>query len=123
MGNCCTPPIHNTANSQSSDASNCTTSQIQKEERRVILPDYSSSGDGRRSEDDTSNDDEEESKQFPHLDEETRAAYIGLLYFKRTNGYPDLRFAELLQMRNVTITNMEESESTECESYKPRGLV
>ena len=123
MGNCCTPPIHNTANSQSSDARNSITSQIQKEERRVILPDYSSSGDGRRSEDDGSNNDEEEVNQYEHIDQETRAAYIGLLKFKRANGYPDLKFADLLMMSNIQITNRIERESTECESYQSHGLV
>ena len=118
MGNCCsTSLMHDTANSKSFDASKCIHSQIQNEERRVILPDCSSSGDGRRSEDDGSNHDEEEVKQYEHIDQETRAAYIGLLKFKRANGYPDLRFADLLMMRNIQITNRIERESTECESY------
>ena len=97
MGNCCsTSLMPDTANSKSFDASYCTTSQIQKEERRVILPDYSNSIHGRRSEVDGSNNDEEEVKQYEHIDQETRAPYIGLDKFKRANVYPDLRFADLV---------------------------
>ena len=91
--------IQHTANSKTFDATNSTTSKIQKEERRVIrviISAYTFSGDGRRSEDDGSNNDEKEVKQYEYIDEETRAAYIGLLYFKRTNEYPDLRFVDLV---------------------------
>ena len=99
MGNICfTSQSIDTANSWTADASKGGPRQRDEEERKVILPDNSSSGDGRRSEDDakySSNDDEEESKQFPHLDEETRAIYIRLLKNKRARGCPELRFADV----------------------------
>ena len=62
--------IKHTANSKTFDATNSTTSQIQKEERRVIrvtISAYTFYGDGRRSEDDGSNNDEEEAKQYEYM--------------------------------------------------------
>ena len=101
MGNiCCTSQTIDTANSWTADASKGGPRQRDEEERKVILPDYSSFGNGRRSEDDakySSNDDEEESKQFPHLDEQTRAFYFRGLKLKRARGYPELRFADVVR--------------------------
>jgi hypothetical protein len=86
MGTCCSSPAN--------DASNTWPAV----ERRFIKPDYSSSEDDGRSfvNRSSSDDDQEEAKQYEHLDDETRAAYIGLLRFKRANGCPDLKFADLV---------------------------
>ena len=99
MGNCCASNDNDATNSWSSDALNGGPQRRAHEERRVVKPNYSSSDDGKRFANRakySSSDYQEEAKQYDLLDDETRAAFIMVVKFKRANGCPGFRFADLV---------------------------